>query len=88
MRPLFLVVGVALIFVGLVVVSASSVGGSASTGGFVLIGPIPIAFGSGTNGSLLSVLAVVLGIVMLALLFFAFFMTRRADMNRREEINK
>ena len=63
-------VGFLMVLVGLALLLFASVPGSGvSTGGFVLIGPIPIVFGSGTNGSLLSILAVGLGIAMLIWLF-------------------
>jgi uncharacterized protein (TIGR00304 family) len=63
------VFGFLLIFVGLALLLTSVPGSNVSTGGFVLIGPIPIVFGSGTNGSPLAVLAVGLGIAMLLWLF-------------------
>ena len=62
--------GFFLILTGVVLLLLSSISQmGVSTGGFVLIGPIPIVFGSGPNGSLLAVLAVVLGIVMLVWLY-------------------
>jgi len=58
---LILILGFALIVIG------SSTQGGASAGGVIFIGPIPIAFGSGTNGSSLALISVVIGGVMLAL---------------------
>jgi uncharacterized membrane protein len=55
--------GVILIFVG------SMTGGSVASGGFILIGPFPIVFGSGNNGGLLAALAVTLGILMVVLTY-------------------
>ena len=53
---------------GLVIVTLGSDGvSSASTGGFILIGPVPIVFGTGGNGSELALLSVFLGAVMVVL---------------------
>jgi uncharacterized membrane protein len=57
------VFGVILVFVG------STTEGGVSSGGFILLGPFPIVFGSGNNGSLLAVLAVTLGILMVVLTY-------------------
>jgi uncharacterized membrane protein len=52
----------------MVLVVAGSMGqASSSVGGFVLIGPFPIAFGSGQRGGELALLSVVLGCLMLVL---------------------
>lgn len=65
-----LALGSLLIFVGVVLMILGSVGqGTTSTGGFILIGPVPIVFGSGSNGGVLALLSVVLGLVMVASLF-------------------
>lgn len=50
------------------VVPGSAGEGNLSTGVFVLIGPFPVVFGTGTNGGQLGALALVVGLVMLALL--------------------
>ena len=44
----FLLLGIALVFVGIAVLVVASIflGGSANVGGIILIGPIPIVFGS------------------------------------------
>lgn len=82
-------IGLALVLAGVAIVSVSSTAGeNISTGGFVLIGPFPIAFGSGTNGPLLSALAVVLGVVMLVMLYITARRIRRGLVEDREEINK
>ncbi len=60
---LILLVGLALLTLGV------SSQGNASVGGFFLIGPIPIAFGSGPNGEALGFFALVMGIVMFAALY-------------------
>ena len=68
-----LILGVALVLVGIVVLAVVSLffGESASTGVIVFVGPFPIVFGSGPNASwlilvgiLLAVLSVVLFLVM------------------------
>jgi len=58
---LILFLGFALIIIG------SATQGNASAGGVVFIGPFPIAFGSGPNGSSLALVSVVIGAVMVAL---------------------
>jgi len=58
---LIFLLGFALIIVG------SATQGGASAGGVIFIGPFPIAFGSGQNGSSLALVSVVIGGVMLAL---------------------
>ncbi|MBI3859328.1 MAG: DUF131 domain-containing protein [Thaumarchaeota archaeon] len=40
----------------------------ASGGGFILIGPFPVVFGSGRYGGTLAELSLVLGVLMVALL--------------------
>lgn len=65
----FLVLGVALVMVGiavLVVASAAS-GSSASTGVVVFIGPFPIVFGSGPNEFLLIIIGVILTVLSVIL---------------------
>ena len=51
---------------GLLIAGAASQGGS-SAGGVVFIGPFPIVFGSGPNGTSLALLSVVIGGVMVVL---------------------
>ena len=58
---LILLLGFALIILG------SAIQGGASAGGVIFIGPFPIVFGSGPNGSTLALLSVVIGGVMLVL---------------------
>jgi uncharacterized membrane protein len=38
-------------------------GGSASFGGFILIGPIPIIFGAGPEATWLALFAMILGVI-------------------------
>ena len=55
--------GVAIIFVGFwwsPLGRCSGSGGSSSSGGFILIGPIPIVFGSGPNSGMLATVALVI----------------------------
>ena len=58
---LILLVGFGLIILG----SAAQAGTSA--GGFIFIGPFPIVFGSGQNGSSLALVSVAIGAVTVAL---------------------
>jgi uncharacterized membrane protein len=77
MNPARLVwLGVAIIFVGFVVVILGAFlgpGGSSSSGGFILIGPIPIVFGSGPDSGVLEAVAVAVSVVMVAVYLVSFF---------------
>jgi uncharacterized membrane protein len=78
-------VGVAIIFVGFLVVAlGASVGsgGSSSSGGFILIGPIPIVFGSGLGSGTLADVALVVTVAMVAVYLLSFFLLRSG--RRRE----
>jgi uncharacterized membrane protein len=52
--------------VGLILLGSVSQPG-VSIGGFILIGPIPIVFGSGVNGGQLATLALALGLLFVVL---------------------
>ena len=71
MRTLKLyLVGLALLLSGFGLIVVGSFGeGSVSTGGFILIGPLPIIFGSGKYGGLLAALSVVAGLVTLVMVY-------------------
>jgi uncharacterized membrane protein len=72
-------VGVAIIFVGFLVVAlGASVGsgGSSSSGGFILIGPIPIVFGSGPGSGTLAAVALVVTVAMVAVYLLSFLLLR------------
>jgi len=58
----FLLLGIALVFVGIAVIVVVSVvlGGSGSVGGIILIGPIPIVFGAGPDAGWLIVISIIL----------------------------
>ena len=72
----FLVVGFLLVFVGIIVLVVTSVlnGGSASVGGVVFIGPIPIVFGAGPDANWLILISIIVAVVSLLL----FFLYRRS----------
>jgi uncharacterized protein (TIGR00304 family) len=64
-----LVLGALLVASGIILVAFGAVGqGSVSAGGFILIGPFPIVFGTGSNGEELAFLSVLVGVLMLVLL--------------------
>lgn len=64
-----LAAGLLAVLVGMAMVVIGSAGeGDLSAGGFVLIGPFPIVFGTGTNGGQLAALALAVGLLMLILL--------------------
>jgi uncharacterized membrane protein len=78
-------VGVAIIFVGFLVVALGASlgsGGSSSSGGFILIGPIPIVFGSGPGSGVLAAVAVVITVAMVAVYLLSFLFWRSG--RRRE----
>ena len=73
-------VGIAIVFVGFFVVlvgAFTSAGNSGSTGGFILVGPIPIVFGNGPNSGTLAILGTVITIAVVALYLVAFLRMRR-----------
>ncbi len=82
--PRLMLLGMGMIFIGFVVVliGALSGGGSTSTGGFILIGPIPIFFGSGQNSGDLATLGLVVTVVMVVVYLVAFLAWRSG--RRRE----
>jgi uncharacterized membrane protein len=65
----FLLLGITLVFVGIAVLIVASFvfGGSASVGGVILIGPIPIVFGAGPDTGWLLAISVILTVVSLIL---------------------
>ncbi len=65
----FLILGIALVFVGIavLVVASLALGGSGSVGGVIFIGPFPIVFGAGPNADWLIVISVILGVLSIIL---------------------
>jgi len=67
------IAGLFLIFAGMLIVILGSLIYSSQTsfsfGGFVLIGPIPVLFGGGRYGLILSLISLVLGILMVLLTY-------------------
>ena len=85
MNPRLASAGVAIIFVGFLVVALGTFtgpGGSSSSGGFILIGPIPIVFGSGPDSGILATVALVITAAMVALYLLSFLFWRSG--RRRE----
>jgi uncharacterized membrane protein len=74
----FLILGIALVFVGIVVLVVVSVvlGSSGSVGVVIFIGPFPIVFGSGPNADWLILIGLILAV--LSVVFFL-VMKRRFD---------
>ncbi len=88
MNRLFLL-GILVVLAGFaLIVYGSAAQGSTSTGGFILIGPFPIVFGSGSNGGLLAVLSVVVGLLMVGLLFIMATRSRPLICEGDEETDK
>jgi len=70
-------VGVLLLFLGFAtIVLGSFTGTNATAGGFVLIGPIPIVFGSGKDAGLLAILSLAAGLIMVGMVYLTFRQTR------------
>ena len=65
----FLLLGLALVFVGIAVLVVVSIvlGRSGSVGGIILIGPIPLVFGSGPDAGWLIVISLILTVASIAL---------------------
>ena len=65
----FLLLGIALVFVGIavLVVATLVLGGSGSVGGIILIGPIPIVFGSGPDAGWLIAISLILTVACIVL---------------------
>jgi len=60
-----LILGVALVFVGIVVLVIVSLvsGSSGSVGGVIFVGPFPIVFGSGPNAVWLILIGIILAVM-------------------------
>jgi uncharacterized membrane protein len=71
----FLLLGIALVFVGIavIVVVYMVLGGSGSVGGIILVGPIPIVFGAGPDAGWL----IVISIIMTAVSVISFLILNR-----------
>jgi uncharacterized membrane protein len=71
----FLILGVALVFIGVIVLAVASVvlGGSGSGGVVIFVGPFPIVFGKGPDAAWL----VTIGIVIAALSIVLFLIMNR-----------
>jgi uncharacterized membrane protein len=74
----FLLLGIALVFIGLTVLVVVSLvlGGSGSVGSVILIGPIPIVFGAGPDAGWLIVVGVIVTVLSVVLFLV---MNRRAQ---------
>ena len=74
----FLILGIALVFVGIVVLVVASLvlGRSGSVGVVVFIGPFPIVFGAGPSVGWLILIGIILAV--LSVVFF-WVMSRRFD---------
>lgn len=61
----FLVLGIALVLIGIAVLVVASLfaGSSTSVGVVIFIGPFPIAFGAGPNATLLIIIGIILAVL-------------------------
>ena len=90
MNPRLALVGVAVIFVGFLVVALGTFtgsGGSNSSGGLILIGPIPIVFGSGPDSGILATVALVITAAMVAFYLLS-FLSWRSGKRRESEVER
>ena len=70
----FLLLGIALVFLGVaVLVVAAVLDGSGSVGGVIFIGPIPIVFGAGPESTWL----ILISLIVAALSIAVFVLSRR-----------
>jgi uncharacterized membrane protein len=70
--------GFALIVIGILTVVVGSVGSpNTSTGIIIFIGPIPIVFGTGSNGGILVLIGLVAAIGMILLFYLPYLVRRR-----------
>jgi len=76
LASILLMIAFAAIFIGILLVALGSVGNfsSSSTGGVILIGPIPIILGSGPYS--IPLIALSVGLTIVALIFFLMFRRR------------
>ena len=74
----FLILGIALVFIGIVVLVVASLvlGSSGSVGVVIFIGPFPIVFGSGPNADWLILIGIILAVLSIVLFLV---MNRRFD---------
>ncbi len=65
----FLILGIALVLIGIVILVVASlvIGSSGSVGVVIFIGPIPIVFGSGPNASWLILIGIILAVLSIVL---------------------
>lgn len=84
-----LALGVLPVIAGIALVAYGAGGeGNVSSGGFVLIGPFPIVFGTGTGGRDLALLSVLMGSLMVVLLLAVVFRFRALTYEGAEETDK
>jgi uncharacterized membrane protein len=80
--------GIGIVFVGFVVLAVGASqgsGGSSSTGGFILIGPFPIVFGSGPNSGMLAEVGLVITVAVVALYLVSLFIWRSGRQHDYED---
>jgi uncharacterized membrane protein len=77
----FLLLGITFVFVGIAVLVVAFIvlGGSGSVGGVILIGPIPIVFGSGPEAGLLIAISIILTVVSVVLFLIMNRRTRKVS---------
>jgi uncharacterized membrane protein len=77
----FLLLGITFVFVGIAVLVVAFIvlGGSGSVGGVILIGPIPIVFGSGPEADLLIAISIILTVVSVVLFLIMNRRTRKVS---------
>ncbi len=74
---MFLMLGFAVVIIGIILVMASSLlgGGSASVGGVIFIGPFPIVIGAGPDAVWLIAISIAISVLMI----LSFVLMRRRN---------
>lgn len=77
----WILLGITLVFVGIAVIILASIvlGGSASVGGIILIGPIPIVFGVGPEAVWLIAISVIMSVISIVLFLIMNRRVRRIE---------
>jgi len=88
MNPTRLVgLGVTIIFLGFLVVALGAFTGSGrsgTSGGFILIGPIPLVFGSGPGSGMFATVALLITVVMVVVYLLSFYFWRSGGWRESE----
>ncbi len=71
---LLIFIGFILVFIGIIVSAGSSGKGRVEGGGVIIIGPIPVVFGSNTRIALILLILAIILVVLIYVLFYTPYM--------------